>query len=148
MLPWHLGAVLLSASPLSVAVSLFLLRSLELAQGARPCLELLGSGSSPWGSSPSPQPCTALLLLCPSCSVKLPMSSVNGWIHTAPPAHEAISWLPDLPLCKGSFASASSWSSPSCSSNAPPQAPASKKAAGAPCSLHITLTDENQLTGL
>lgn len=146
MLPWHLGAVLLSVSPLSVAVSLFLLRSLELAQGARPCLELLGSGSSPWGSFP--QPCTALLLLCPSCSVKLPMSSVNGWIHTAPPAHEAISWLPDLPLCKGSFASASSWSSPSCSSNAPPQAPASKKAAGAPCSLHITLTDENQLTGL
>lgn len=113
----------------------------SVSRGARPCLELLGSGSSPRGSSPSPQPCTALLLLCPS-SVELTTSSVNGWIHTAPPAHEAISWLPDLPLCRGSFASASSWSSPSCSSNAaPPRAPASRKAAEAHCSLHITLTD-------
>lgn len=99
----------------------------SLPRGAGPCMEPLGSESSPRGSSPSPQPCSALLLLCLSCSVKLTTSSVNGWIHTALPAHEALSWLPDLPLCKGSFASASSWSSPSCSSNAPPQAPASKR---------------------
>lgn len=146
MLPWDSWGC-----PTLCALSLCLSFSSchwSLSRGAGPCLELLGSGSSPQGSSASIQPCTALLLLCPSCSVKLTTSSVNGWIHTAPPAHEAISWLPDLPLCKGSFASASSWSSPSCSGNAPPRAPASKKAAGAPCSLHITLTDENQLTGL
>lgn len=122
--------------------------SLELVQRAWTMPGAAEQWEQPPGKLPKPQPCSALLLLCPSCSVKLTTSSVNGWIHTAPPAHEAISWLPDLPLCKGSFASASSWSSPSCPSNAPPQAPASKKAAGAQCSLHITLTDENQLSGL
>lgn len=147
MLLWDSwGCAALCVPSLCGSISLSL--SLELVQRGWTMPGAAGQWEQPPGKLLKPQPCSVLLLLCPSCSVNLTTSSVNGWIHRAPPAHEAISWLPDLPLCKGSFASASSRSSPSCSGNAPPQAPASKKAAGAHCSLHITLTDENQLTGL